>query len=147
MIFFYSFILLFSFLYSISFITIYNPMFYLIFCIIVLKIITMFHDGLICLIKIMYFLCSNQPLIQCGLASVLLRWWQCLWMSVNENLLMCCNNHECKWLVFVLASVWGIIRRQSLGKNCAESVMILCDTCHSGMLFTFYLKLVPKNPV
>ena len=34
-----------------------------------------FHDGFICLIKIMYILCSNiLPLIQCGFSSVLHRW-------------------------------------------------------------------------
>ena len=29
-------------------------------------------------------------------------------------------------------------RRQSLGTNCAEFAEILSDTCHSGILFTFY---------
>ena len=39
------------------------------FCIIVIKIITIFHDSFICVIQIMHLLCSNfLPLIQCGLS-------------------------------------------------------------------------------
>ena len=40
-------------------------------------------------------------------------------------------------IVLKVLKVKSGCRRQSLSTNCAESAEILCDTCHSGILFTF----------
>ena len=72
------FIPLISFLYLFLFSpNIYSPFlwFFSSSCIIVLKIITIFHDSFVCFIQIVYLSCSYfLPLFQCGFASILYQW-------------------------------------------------------------------------